>query len=339
MTVIEIAEKAGVSIGTVDRVLHNRGRVSAKTKERIQRIIDEEGYQPNPLARHLRRKENIRIGVLIPRHDSESGYWRLVWNGLKKAVSELSAFSFVLQAFEFTRPNEQSLKTAFRKMEEADCTAWILAPIMQDSCLALISASEVPRPFICIDSPLPGSSARSTIAQDPFRGGFLAGRLMSLLVPGGTVFGVIRPYTGAYNLNERSRGFMEWFSQNGNGTVVDIVCPEEEKQKEFFAVIDQVFDANPGLSGLFTVSSIVHKIADYLEKRNIKKSVALIGYDLVPENERYLKSGKIDCLISQRPEEQGRLAIQEIYKAFVLQEKKGTSVSVPLDVFFKENLP
>ena len=337
MTVFEIAEKAGVSIGTVDRVLHNRGRVSAKTKEKIQRIIDEEGYQPNPLARHLRRKDHIRIGVLIPRHDSESGYWRLVWNGLKKAIAEFSAFSFTLQAFEFTRPNERSLKTAFRKMEEADCTAWIIAPIMQESCMALITASKVPRPFICIDSPLPGSSARSTIAQDPFRGGFLAGRIMDIFVPAGTCFGVVRPYTGAYNLNERSRGFNEWFAAKETVTVLDCIC-SEDNQKETYEMLDSVFDGNPDLSGLFTVSSIAHKVADYLDQRKSKKRITLIGYDLVPYNERYLKTGKIDCLISQRPEEQGRLAIQEIYKAFVLQEKKGTSVSVPLDIFFKENL-
>ena len=70
----------------------------------------------------------------------------------------------------------------------------------------------------------------------------------------------------------------------------------------------------------------------------MKRKITLIGYDLVPENEAYLRNGKIDCLITQRPEEQGRLAIQELYKAFVLQEKKSTSVSVPLDIFFKENL-
>ena len=252
MTVFEIAERAGVSIGTVDRVLHNRGRVSQKTKEKIQRIIDEEGYQPNPLARHLRRKDRIKIGALIPRHDSESGYWQLVWNGLQKAVAELSAFSIILQPFEFTRPNERSLKTAFRKMQDSDCTAWIIAPIMQEACLEMITAAAESRPFVCIDSPLPGANARSTIAQDPFRGGLLAGKLMSILVPEGDLFGVIRPYTGAYNLNERVQGFMEWCTTNGKSSVIDIICLEDRK-KETFAELDRVLTGNPSLSGLFVV--------------------------------------------------------------------------------------
>ncbi|MDR0598748.1 MAG: helix-turn-helix domain-containing protein, partial [Treponema sp.] len=48
MTVKEIAELAGVSIGTVDRVLHKRGRVSAATRETIEAIIEEYQFTPNP---------------------------------------------------------------------------------------------------------------------------------------------------------------------------------------------------------------------------------------------------------------------------------------------------
>jgi LacI family transcriptional regulator len=53
MTIPEIAKKAGVSIATVDRVLHKRGRVSDKTIKKIQEIIDTYGYEPNPFARNL----------------------------------------------------------------------------------------------------------------------------------------------------------------------------------------------------------------------------------------------------------------------------------------------
>lgn len=334
MTVIEIAQKAGVSIGTVDRVIHNRGRVSPATKEKIQRIIDEEGYQPNPLARHLRRNEQITIGVLLPRQKSESGYWQLVWNGLEKAVAEFSAFSFSFRQFEFERPNVPSLQDAFERMEKARCSVWIIAPIMQEECLRLVTGASDPRPYICIDSPLPGAEPRATISQDPFRGGYLAGRLMSILAPSRDTFGIIRPYTEAYNLNERARGFTEWFKDS---QVLDIVCPQNSRSG-ITSALDGVFKENPDLAGLFCVSSMAHQVADYLVKRDLKKRITLIGYDLVPENEDQLRSGKIDCLISQRPEEQGRLAIQEVYKEFVLQEPGGKAVPVPLDVFFKENL-
>ena len=49
----DIALRAGVSIGTVDRVLHKRGEVSEETQQKIQQIIDELDYRPNLLASSL----------------------------------------------------------------------------------------------------------------------------------------------------------------------------------------------------------------------------------------------------------------------------------------------
>ncbi len=49
----EIASLAGVSIGTVDRVLHNRGRVSADTIKRVEEIAAQIDYKPNIMAKSL----------------------------------------------------------------------------------------------------------------------------------------------------------------------------------------------------------------------------------------------------------------------------------------------
>jgi LacI family transcriptional regulator len=56
----DIAEKAKVSAGTVDRVLHNRGRVADEVKERVLRIARELNYEPNFHARALVSKRIYR---------------------------------------------------------------------------------------------------------------------------------------------------------------------------------------------------------------------------------------------------------------------------------------
>ena len=53
VTIKDIAQRAGVSRGTVDRVLHDRGKVSPQKAEKIRRIADEMGYQPNIAGRGL----------------------------------------------------------------------------------------------------------------------------------------------------------------------------------------------------------------------------------------------------------------------------------------------
>ena len=76
-TIKDIAERAGISIGTVDRIIHNRGRFSSDTAEKVRRIMEDLNYKPNVMARHLSQSKQYRVGVLLPHPDQDSGYWTL----------------------------------------------------------------------------------------------------------------------------------------------------------------------------------------------------------------------------------------------------------------------
>ncbi|WP_373789885.1 LacI family DNA-binding transcriptional regulator, partial [Bacteroides heparinolyticus] len=65
-TIKDIARMAGVSAGTVDRVLHNRGDVSHASMEKVQKVLDEIDYQPNVFAIGLAAKKRYRIVCIIP---------------------------------------------------------------------------------------------------------------------------------------------------------------------------------------------------------------------------------------------------------------------------------
>ncbi len=70
----DVAERAGVSVGTVDRVLHQRGEVSPETREIVLKIIDELEYSPNLLASTLASSRTHNIAVLIPAATGENQY-------------------------------------------------------------------------------------------------------------------------------------------------------------------------------------------------------------------------------------------------------------------------
>ena len=63
----DIANLAGVSEGTVDRVLHHRGDVSAKSLEAVTKVLDEINYKPNLLARSLASKKTISLCLSFSR--------------------------------------------------------------------------------------------------------------------------------------------------------------------------------------------------------------------------------------------------------------------------------
>ncbi len=65
-TIKEIAKLAGVSRSTVSRVINNDPNVNHRTREKVQSIIDELDYQPNPVARSLMGGRSRVIGLVIP---------------------------------------------------------------------------------------------------------------------------------------------------------------------------------------------------------------------------------------------------------------------------------
>ena len=66
----EIARALGISIGTVDRVLHNRPGVSLKTKARVLDMAEQIGYKPNLAAVALKLNRRIEIAVVLPKQIS-----------------------------------------------------------------------------------------------------------------------------------------------------------------------------------------------------------------------------------------------------------------------------
>ena len=91
VTMQQIADLAGVSRGTVDRALNNRGRIRPEVAEKIKMIAKELGYQPNIAAKALSSGNQIlRIGVILQYADTPT--IQTVLEGAKDAKQEVERF-------------------------------------------------------------------------------------------------------------------------------------------------------------------------------------------------------------------------------------------------------
>ena len=68
-TIKEVAQRAGVSVTTVSRVLNKRGYISQEMHDKIYATMEELNYQPNEVARSLTRRRTKIIGLLVPSVD------------------------------------------------------------------------------------------------------------------------------------------------------------------------------------------------------------------------------------------------------------------------------
>ncbi|HQQ24541.1 MAG TPA: LacI family DNA-binding transcriptional regulator, partial [Spirochaetota bacterium] len=102
----DVAELSGVSLGTVDRIVHNRGRFSEETARRVRDAMLKLNYKPDIRARNLSLSRKCHIAVIMPFTDSNSGYWNLPYQGMQKALKELSA-SHVSADFHLFNENDR----------------------------------------------------------------------------------------------------------------------------------------------------------------------------------------------------------------------------------------
>lgn len=111
MTINEIAALAGVSRATVSRYL-NKGYVSEEKREKIQKVIDETGYQPSSQAQMLRSRKTKLIGVIIPKINSHT-ISRMV-GGISKVLSE-NDYQLILANTENNEEEELKYLKLFQK--------------------------------------------------------------------------------------------------------------------------------------------------------------------------------------------------------------------------------
>ena len=97
--ILDIALKAGVSIGTVDRVIHQRGEVSEATREKILKIIQDFDYRPNILASSLASKKVTTFASLTPMALDQDSFWSKPQIGINKAISQLKQFGVQVTAY------------------------------------------------------------------------------------------------------------------------------------------------------------------------------------------------------------------------------------------------
>ncbi len=87
VTIIDVAERAGVSVSTVSRVLNNKDDVATETSARVRQVIDNLGYASSLAARSMRSRRKNLIGLVVP--DIGFPYSIEIMKGINRAIVEI----------------------------------------------------------------------------------------------------------------------------------------------------------------------------------------------------------------------------------------------------------
>ncbi|MCX6327133.1 MAG: LacI family DNA-binding transcriptional regulator [Bacteroidia bacterium] len=338
----DIALLAGVSIGTVDRVIHNRGEVAEKTRVKVRRILKETNYSPNVMAQVLKLKKRFNLVSLLPEPTIDNPFWQKHPLGMMRAVEELDVFPITITQVTFDMQSEEDFQKKAESVFKLKPHGVLLAPIFKSESIAFCSKlSREKIPFVFVDGFIENTNFLAYIGEDIFQSGRVAGQLIDMVTPEKNdilVVNIAKNLQNVHHLNNRTKGFFSYFEKSGRnkGKKININIPYPSSDSVKVA-IDKVFMGNPGIGSIFITGSRSYLIALYLEEKGLK-SINLIGYDLLDMNVKYLKSGITRLLIGQRPEEQTYKAVKKLFEFLSLHKIPEKIEYLPVDVVTSENV-
>ncbi|MGD9931265.1 MAG: LacI family DNA-binding transcriptional regulator [Mangrovibacterium sp.] len=338
----DIAQKANVSTGTVDRVLHNRGRVSDEVSERVLRIAKEMNYEPNLLARALVSKKEYRIAAVIP-DPLVDAYWEDPKKGIAKAETELRQYGVWVDQFLFSQYSVESFKEAAEKVSVSSYDGILIAPIFYKESLAYLSKWKRQNiPFNLFNTHIPDYEPLAYIGQDSYQSGFLAAKLLHYGHPTPATFFVAHvdeDVPNSSHLIRKEQGFIDYFEQHGNGQfrIAHADLKYSSEKEHFQTLITNLLNKNPDTRGIFVTNSKAFTLAEYLFENKFD-NIHLVGYDLIKQNLAFLEKGTINFLINQNPKRQGYYGIQLLIDYLLFKKNIQPIKYLPLDIITQENL-
>ncbi|MGQ9620377.1 MAG: substrate-binding domain-containing protein [Bacteroidales bacterium] len=338
----DIAALSGVSIGTVDRVLHKRGQVAEKTKEKVLKIARDLKYTPNIMARALKTRKGINIISLLPFPTEENSFWIKHPEGMHKAMVELEQFPITLKQFTFDLTCEKSFQKKAEEVSKQKFDGIILAPVFRkESILFCAQLKKKKIPFVFVDNYLTETDFLAYVGENIFSSGRVAGQLAHLVTPKKKsilVVNIAKNLQNMHHLNKRTEGFMSYFNDNLKKKYkirkMNIPSTEKEVVKKS---VDRIFNKYPDITTIFVTGSKSYKIAGYVNQFPDNK-INVIGYDLLNNNVEFLKEGKIRFLIGQRPEEQTYRAVKKLFDYLALKKVPEKLDYLPVDIVTSENV-
>lgn len=322
VTAQQIAELAGVSRGTVDRALHNRGRVNPEVAERIRQIAVELGYKPNLVGQALvRAKQGIRIGVIL--QSAETPTMQIVQDGIRRAVDELQDSGVEVLLRDLKGLDDELLLENIEDLVSQGAQGLALSPNNTPELRMCINGlHEQGIPVITFNSDVPGSRRICFIGQDSYRAGQTAAGLMCQLLPEGSK---VLPLTGHLNNtshNSRLNGFLDTVQQNAPDRLQLLPFqPCFDRNDYAHEVTQHTLRAVPDLAGIYVAANGQEGVCEAVRESGRQGRIAVIAFDLNEPNMRLLHSDSLSFVIDQEAFEQGYRPPYLLYEYLVYKKQ------------------
>lgn len=336
-TIKEIAALAGVSRGTVDRVLNHRGSVNPATAERIEKIARELDYKPNVAGLVLAaQKKKLKLGVIL--FSPENPFYLDVFEGVSSKAEELAGYNCTVIVKQIASSVEAQLN-AIEELVAEEINGIALAPYNDSRIRDKINLlSEQGIPVVTLNTDIENTRRIAYVGSHYTKSGSTAAGLLRLMTHGEVHVGII---TGSSNIlchTERIAGFTESLKPFSDTIHIAEIVEVHDDEFESYEKTTALLKKHPEINALYFVAGGVYGGCRSVKALGLQNKMRIVAYDMVPTTKELLRQGIISAVICQQPKLQGSKPLALLFTYLTTGELPDREQHyVAVDIRIREN--
>ena len=334
-TIKEIAALAGVSRGTVDRVLNNRGSVNEETKQRIEEIAKRLNYQPNKAGILLAaQKKNYKIGVIL--FADSTLFFQEMMDGINEKMNELSGYN-ITRVTRMVPFEEDAQLQAIDELTSEGINGLVLSPYNGEKIHCRIDQlMDAGIPVITLNSDIP-SRRLAFVGCDFYRCGATAAGLVGRTTFGEIYVGIITGSSHILSHSERIRGFADRIQEAYPNIHIVETVENHDDDVECYKLVRQMLAEHPQINCIYFTAGGVSGGCKAIEEHD--KPLSVFAYDNIATTVEYVRKGVITAILCQQHELQGYQSIELLSKyLFENTPPEKDHIYLDVDIRISENL-
>jgi LacI family transcriptional regulator len=328
----KLAEMAGVSRGTVDRALNNRGNVNKATRQKILEIARLLNYKPNRAGKALvSQQKKIKIGCIVI--DAQNPFYDDLYKGIMMKVEEYSSFGIEVFVERVAFLGEAQC-ACIDKFLAMGIGALMIQPVNEPVMVEkLHNLSRQGIPVVTINTNLEGFEPFCYVGNDFFTCGKIAANLFDLFTNGTCNIGIVTGFQKAQSHADRIAGFREYIKDREAMKEISLV-ENHDDDVESFSVTKTLLEDHPEINALFLVAGGIYGAGKALKTFPLYHRIKVVSFDESPSTKELVMDGTILATICQQPVRQGILSLETLFN-YLIDHKRPPGSKIYTDIQIK----
>lgn len=338
ITIRKIAELAGVSRGTVDKVLHGRPGVSNEVRAHVQAVMEEQGYRP---VQHRKTVEEtcrrLQLAVIIPRLTNP--FFQAVKLGIEEVQFADPNCELHVDYYHCDGANISELLSILEYIERRGVDGIIMRG-SQNRCLCdrINALADQNIPVVLVDSDIPGCRRLCMVGEDSITSGRVAASLLAKSIGGEGDVAIIGGLPDIAVHRARMQGFEQVIRERFPKIRIVETVYSFDQSVIAYKKTDMLLQQYTGLRGIFSVTGCTGDIGQAIMDRQAK-NIKVISYNFTPDIVALIKKRIVDFTIGLSPYRQGVSAMRAMLRFLLHGETpESTFLEMPLLIGIDENI-